>query len=43
MPFGKIQKFENLNFSPFSKINCVLYFSKLESNKSKYQNGAKLP
>jgi hypothetical protein len=43
MPYGKIQKFRNLNFSPFSKINYVLCFSKLESNKSKYQNGAKLP
>jgi hypothetical protein len=43
MPYGKIQKFRNLNFSPFSKINRVLYFSKLESNKSKYKDGAKLP
>jgi hypothetical protein len=43
MPYGKIQKFRNLNFSPFSKINRVLYFSKLKSNKSKYKDGAKLP
>jgi hypothetical protein len=37
MPYEKIQKFRNMNFSPFSKINCVLYFSKHESNKPKYQ------
>jgi hypothetical protein len=43
MPYGKIQKFRNLNFSPLSKINCVLCFSKIESNKSKYKDGAKLP
>ena len=43
MPYGKIQKFRNLNFSPFPKIFCVLYFSKLESNKSKYKSSAKLP
>ena len=43
MPYGKIQKFRNLNFSPFPKINYVLCFSKLESNKSKYKNSAKLP
>jgi hypothetical protein len=42
MPLWKIQKFRNLNFDPFSKISCVLYFSKLETTKSKYQNGAKL-
>jgi hypothetical protein len=42
MPYGKIQKFRNLNFSPFPKIFCVLCFSKLESNKSKYKNSAKL-
>jgi hypothetical protein len=41
MHFGEIQKFGNLNFSPFPKINRVLYFSKLKSNKSKYQSGAK--
>jgi hypothetical protein len=41
MHFGEIQKFRNLNFSPFPKINRVLYFSKLKSNKSKYQSGAK--
>jgi hypothetical protein len=43
MPYGKIQKFKNLNFSPFPKIFCVLCFSKLESNKSKYKSSAKLP
>jgi hypothetical protein len=43
MPYGKIQKFRNLNFSTFSKIDCVLYCSKLESNKSKYKDGAKVP
>jgi hypothetical protein len=40
---GEIQKFRNLNFSPFPKINHVLCFSKLKSNKSKYQSGAKFP
>ena len=43
MHLGEIQKFRNLNFSPFPKINRVLYFSKLKSNKSKYQSGAKFP
>jgi hypothetical protein len=43
MPYWKIQKFRNLNFSPFPKILCVLIFSKLESNKSKYKNSTKLP
>jgi hypothetical protein len=42
MPYGKVQKFINLNFSPFSKINRVLCFSKLKSNKYKYKDGAKL-
>jgi hypothetical protein len=35
MHLGKIQKFRNLNFSPFPKINRALSFSKLKSNKSK--------
>jgi hypothetical protein len=43
MHLGEIQKFRNLNFSPFPKINRVPYFSKLKSNKSKYQSGAKFP
>jgi hypothetical protein len=43
MHLGEIQKFRNLNFSPFPKINCVLCFSKLKSIKSKYQSGAKFP
>jgi hypothetical protein len=43
MRYGKIQKFRNLNFSPLPKILCVLCFSKLESNKSKYKVRAKLP
>jgi hypothetical protein len=43
MHLGEIQKLKNLNFSPFPKINRVLYFSKLKSNKSKYQSGAKFP
>jgi hypothetical protein len=43
MHLGEIQKFRNLNFSPFPKINHVLCFSKLKSNKSKYQSGAKFP
>lgn len=32
-----------MNFNPFPKINRVLCFSKLKSNKSKYQSGAKFP
>jgi hypothetical protein len=43
MHLGEIQKFRNLNFSPFPKINRVLCFSKLKSNKPKYQSGAKFP
>jgi hypothetical protein len=39
----EIQKFRNLNFSPFPKINRVLCFSKLETKKSKYQSSAKFP
>jgi hypothetical protein len=35
MHLGKIQKFRNLNFSPFPKIDRVLWFSKLKSNKYK--------
>jgi hypothetical protein len=43
MPYGKIQKFRNMNFSPFPKIFCVLCFLKLESNNPKYKNSGKLP
>jgi hypothetical protein len=43
MHLGEIQKFRNLNFSPLPKINLVLCFSKLKSNKSKYQCCAKFP
>jgi hypothetical protein len=43
MHLGEIQKFRNLNFSPFPKINRVLCFSKLKSSKSKYKSGAKFP
>jgi hypothetical protein len=43
MHLGEIQKFRNLNFSPFPKINRVLCFSKLKSNKFIYQSGAKFP
>jgi hypothetical protein len=43
MHLGEIQKFRNLDFSPFPKINHVLCFSKLKPNKSKYQSGAKFP
>jgi hypothetical protein len=43
MHLGEIQKFRNLNFSPLPKINLVLCFSKLKSNKSKYQSCAKIP
>jgi hypothetical protein len=43
MHLGEIQKFRNLNFSPLPKINLVLYFSELKSNKSKHQSCAKFP
>jgi hypothetical protein len=43
MHLGKIEKFSNLNFSPLSKINLVLSFSELKSNKSKHQSCAKFP
>jgi hypothetical protein len=43
MHLGEIQKFRNLNFSPLPKINLVLCFLKLKSNKSKYQSCAKFP
>jgi hypothetical protein len=41
MHLGEIQKFRNMNFSPFPKINCILYFSKLKTKKSKYESSAK--
>jgi hypothetical protein len=43
MHLGKIQKFSNLNFSPLSKINLVLSFLELNSNKSKHKSCAKFP
>jgi hypothetical protein len=40
-PMGKF-RIQNSEFqNPFPKINCVLYFSKLKTKKSKYQSCAK--
>jgi hypothetical protein len=43
MHLGENSEIQNLNFSPLPKINLVLYFSELKSNKSKHQSCAKFP
>jgi hypothetical protein len=42
-PMGKF-RIQNSEFqNPFPKIKCVLCFSKLKTQKFKYQSSAKLP
>jgi hypothetical protein len=42
-PMGKFRNSENWISSPFPKFRCVICFPKLESIKSKYQSGTKIP
>jgi hypothetical protein len=42
-PMGKFRNSENWISNPFPKFRCVPCFPKLESIKSKYQSGAKIP